>query len=512
MNDPEKKLRRRRILAAIILLIGNILFFLTLFLLTQYDKFSFDQFLFQLKSSSEGVYRSLAGSVVVQVGVFSLVATLLESVLYLLLSGELKDKLIRSGRYLSYCTTKMSRFFSKRSLGLSLVVLVTCCAIFVSQLNVVSYVDTVSTPSDFIEEHYVDPGKTKITFPEQKRNLIYIFLESMENTFADPSAGGLITHNFIPELWQLADSNINFSHTQGLGGAYSYNGTTWTASAMVAQTCGMPVKVSLAAQDVYGSDEVFLPGVVSIGEILQQQGYQQTLLVGSDAKFHGRAPYFTLHGAYDIVDTVSLKEQGRLPKDYSEWWGFEDEKLFAYAKEELTRMAAKGQPFNLTMLTADTHFPDGYACRLCPDTYDKQYANVLSCSSSQVFAFVKWIQQQPFYENTTIVISGDHLSMDSAFLDDVSESYTRTVYNCIINAAIAPKQEKMRGFSTLDMYPTTLAAMGVAIEGERLALGTNLFSDEKTLTEQYGYQTLDVELQKKSEFYNTHFLDMEEWT
>ncbi|MBQ6819537.1 MAG: hypothetical protein IJP35_08050, partial [Clostridia bacterium] len=100
MNDPEKKLRRRRILAAVILLIGNILFFLTLFLLTQYDKFSFDQFLFQLKSSSEGVYRSLAGSVVVQVGVFSLVATLLESVLYLLLSGELKDKLIRSGRYL----------------------------------------------------------------------------------------------------------------------------------------------------------------------------------------------------------------------------------------------------------------------------------------------------------------------------------------------------------------------------------------------------------------------------
>ena len=50
------------------------------------------------------------------------------------------------------------------------------------------------------------------------------------------------------------------------------------------------------------------------------------------------------------------------------------------------------------------------------------------------------------------------------------------------------------------MFPTTLAAMGVTIEGDRLALGVNLFSDEQTLTEQYGRKGLDKELMKKSKF------------
>ena len=130
----------------------------------------------------------------------------------------------------------------------------------------------------------------------------------------------------------------------------------------------------------------------------------------------------------------------------------------------------------------------------------------MACSSRQVDAFVKWIQQQPFYENTTIVISGDHLTMDSDFCNDVSEDYERSVYNVFINLpeGLDTSFEKThnREFATLDMFPTTLAAMGVTIEGDRLALGVNLFSDEQTLTEQYGRKDLDKELMKKSKFYD----------
>ena len=58
----------------------------------------------------------------------------------------------------------------------------------------------------------------------------------------------------------------------------------------------------------------------------------------------------------------------------------------------------------------------------------------MACSSKQVDEFVKWIQQQDFYENTTIVISGDHPTMDSDFCEDVDEDYTRKVYTTYINA------------------------------------------------------------------------------
>ena len=46
---------------------------------------------------------------------------------------------------------------------------------------------------EYIEQHYADPDQVQLTFPEEKRNLIYIFLESMENTFAEPEAGGNIS-------------------------------------------------------------------------------------------------------------------------------------------------------------------------------------------------------------------------------------------------------------------------------------------------------------------------------
>ena len=363
--------------------------------------------------------------------------------------------------------------------------------------------------SDFIQSQYVKPENTILHFPEQKRNLIYIFLESMECTFADTSAGDMISSCYIPELAALAEKNFNFSHNDRIGGALSFSGTTWTVAAMVAQTAGVPVKIALEA-DTYGAGDVFMPGVISIGQILEEQGYNQVLLLGSNAEFHGREVYFTEHGNYEILDTDSLKEAKRLPEEYEAWWGFEDEKLFSYAREELTRLAELEAPFNLTMLTADTHFPDGCTCRLCEDIYDTQYANVLACSSRQVADFISWIQEQPFYENTTIVISGDHLTMDGGFMEGIDPEYTRSIYNCIIHAFAEPAREKNRQFGTIDLFPTTLAALGVKIDGDRLALGTNLFSDRETLTEQFGYEFVAEELQKQSDFYDQELLLLHE--
>ena len=62
----------------------------------------------------------------------------------------------------------------------------------------------------------------------------------------------------------------------------------------------------------------------------------------------------------------------------------------------------------------------------------------------------------------------------------------------------------------MDLYPTTLAALGATIEGNRLALGTNLFSDEQTLIEKYGLEYVNNELMKVSKFYDNNILIREE--
>lgn len=368
------------------------------------------------------------------------------------------------------------------------------------KLDISEYIANKMENSVFIDTLYADPGTTKITFPVKKRNLIYIFLESMETTYADKKNGGAFDNNVIPELTELAEENEDFSGTdQRINGGYSLGGSTWTMGAMFAQTSGLPLNIAIDGNDMDTQDS-FFSGLVTLGDILENEGYSQTLMLGSEAVFGGRELYFTDHGHYDILDYNYAIDNNWIPEDYKVWWGFEDQKLFSFAKERLEQLAGQEEPFNLTLLTVDTHFEDGYVCDFCDDEFgDNQYANVMACSSRQVAEFVKWIQQQDFYENTTIVISGDHPTMDSDFCEDIDSDYERKVYTTYINADANAGGGK-REFSTFDAFPTTLAALGVKIEGNRLGLGTNLFSDEQTLTEIYGVEKENMELSRNSKF------------
>lgn len=368
-----------------------------------------------------------------------------------------------------------------------------------NELDVGSFMDGQSTYSSFIDDNYVDPADVALTFPEQKRNLIYIFLESMEMTYADKENGGAFDKNVIPELTELAQENEDFSgEDKELNGGYAMTGATWTMGAMFAQTSGIPLKISIDDNSM-DTQDTFFAGTMTIGDILQQAGYVQSLMIGSDATFGGRKLYFTEHGNYNIYDYNYAIENGWIPEDYRVWWGYEDKKLFGFAKDKLMELSQQDTPFNFTMLTVDTHFEDGCLCDICPDVFgDNQYANVMACSSRQVKEFIDWIQQQDFYENTTIVISGDHPTMDRDFCEAVDEDYTRKVYTTYINPAAELETTEKRNYTTFDDFPTTLAALGVKIDGNRLGLGTNLFSSTPTLTERFGIDKTESELKKKS--------------
>ena len=371
-----------------------------------------------------------------------------------------------------------------------------------TELGVGDYLKDQNTESKFIEDEYVDPTDVEVVFPEQKRNLIYIFLESMETTYSDVDDGGAFDENVIPELTEIAQTNEDFSGADPkLNGGYSLAGTTWTMGAMFAQTSGLPLNISISANDMDTQDS-FFPGVTTLGDILSDAGYTQTLLIGSEAQFGGRKLYFQEHGNYEMEDYSYAIENGLIPSDYKVWWGYEDQKLFEFAKEKLLQLSQGDEPFNLTMLTVDTHFEDGYVCEQCPTEYDTQYSNVMACSSRQVGEFLKWIQQQDFYENTTIVISGDHPTMDSDYCAEIDQegNYDRRVFTAYINAAAYAQDQQERTYSTFDNFPTTLAALGVQIDGDRLGLGTNLFSGTKTLLEEFGNSKVNAELKKKSEF------------
>lgn len=375
---------------------------------------------------------------------------------------------------------------------------------FCTDYNAFSYLVSKQLKSTLYENYYVDASTAKIKFPEEKKNLIYIFLESMEITNADKTVGGGKEFNCITELTDMALNNECFNGDKNiLNGGLTLGNTTWTVAAMVAQTAGVPLNLPIDGNSYDASH--FLPGAYSIGDVLEDNGYQNVLLIGSKASFASRDTYFAEHGNYKICDYEWAKETKKIPEDYYVWWGYEDNKLFNYAKEKVLELASAEEPFNLTLLTVDTHFTDGHVCEDCQNEYLAQYANVMSCSSAKVTEFVNWIQEQDFYEDTVIVLCGDHYSMDGTYFSDLDDEYERKVYLSIINGNKDVLGEE-REFCTMDMFPTTLSALGCEIEGNRLGLGTDLYSNEKTLVELLGKKNFSYQLGLSSNYYDKKIL------
>lgn len=474
---------------------SSFVFFFASWFRDYFGNLSPEQFLFNLQSPITGTADGMTMQIVFN--------PMFNTALVILIVGGL----LFSNQQL-YClkSNKVLCFSKKRyGLGLTLFMLIGSLVSTFYLLKLDEVLLMYYTSSNYIENNYVDIRKVKTTFPNQKRNLIHIYFESVETSYFDKVNGGYMHDNLMPELLELTKEGISFSHQEKYGGPHQTHGSSWSVAGFVNMMSGIPLKVATDGNS-YGLDGYFLPGLYNLGDFLHDSGYEQTIMFGSEAAFGGLDVYFTQHGQFNIFDFKHAKKIGLLPQDYRVWWGFEDDKLYDYAKAELTRLSQTGKPFNFMLENADTHFPNGYMTENTPKKYDSQYANVIAHSSKELVKLIRWIQEQPWYDNTTIVITGDHLSMDKEFFKDFNPNYHRTIFNVLLNSAVTTQHTKHRQFSPVDFYPTIVASLGIEIEGNRLGLGTNLFSNEKTLIERDTLQQFNKELRAKSLFYNSQFL------
>lgn len=382
-------------------------------------------------------------------------------------------------------------------------------------LDIGDYIANSKKPSDFIDQNYVSPHDVEMEFPEKKRNLILLTMESMETTFSDVAHGGFFEDDYLQGLSDLALENECFSDTSVLNGATTLEYTNWTMAGLFAYSTGLPFKTGLG-QNNMDTQETFFPNVVSLGDILNLEGYDQTFLCGSDSSFAGRKLYYQSHGNYAIHDYYTYWGQGYNKAENQ--WGFMDYHLFGFAKKEIQEKAkaydSSSKPFNYTMLTVDTHFyvgdsshPDGFVCQYCQNQYPIQYANVISCSSRQATEFVDWFFGKDGNEdisenardNTTIVILGDHPTMSSTFcLEPDKKDYARRTYVNFINSAVTRSEKKSRIYSHFDIFPTILRSLGVSLSSPYLALGVDLYSDVPTYLETFDEDYINMQLQGKS--------------
>ena len=491
-----------KVLCILLIFLGFLLAFSARWCVNTYGDVGFDAILFTILSSLDGVAGDLIISYMRSVVPPLLVLTTCISFVVVILRG--KNRIVLRIRKKKL---QLLPFRPAISVILSLAICVGLTVYAARSVAMDQWLINILDASEIFENEYVDPLEADISFPEEKRNIIHIYLESMEVTFFDKENGGTLDYNVIPELYNLALENVNFSHRTGVGGMSEASGATWTIAALVAQTAGIPLKIPIEGNSM-DSSMAFLPGAYTLMDILNENGYYQSFMCGSDADFGGRRSYFEQHGVDQIYDLYTARTDLGLAEDYHDgWWGMEDFLLYEYAKQELEEISQQDEPFAFYMLTVDTHHIGGNLCEYCGDDYEENYENVYSCASKQLNEFINWIMEQDFYENTTIVITGDHLSMDEEYMSsNLDDGYERMIYNCFINTSVEPTNSENRIFTQLDMFPTILAAIGCEISGERLGLGTNLFSDISTLPEEYGLEQFNDELSRTSNYYNNYLL------
>lgn len=503
-KEKEKSKKRDYIVKTLLALgfiIGLVFIFFSTWFVEFFGQITPEQFLFNLKAPLKGTGSGMTGEILK-----SPVLNIVICAIPFLIFVNLKYNVFLINRNNEKKTLLNKKRVRIISIFLSMVTMIGGVSFGVNKLQLQKVAKAYLSSSTYIADNYVDPRDVKMTFPKKKRNLIHIYLESVENSYLNKELGGYMDVNLMPELTELYKEGLSFSNTDKFGGPHTTYASEWSVAAMINMDTGLPLKIPMG-RNSYGKSGSFLPGAVGIGDILEAQGYNQTIMFGADADFGGLTTYFTTHGKFNIFDHKAAKEKGLIPKDYDVWWGYEDDKLYEYAKDEITRLANENKPFNFTMETADTHFPDGYLSEKAEKKHDSQYANVISYSTKEAVDFVKWIQKQPFYKDTTVVITGDHPSMDKKFFKDFDPNYERTIINLILNAPVTTNNVQNRQYAPFDMFPTILSTLGVEIEGDRLGLGTNLYSNKKTIIEEQGFDTVNSGLGDNSNFFNDEFIN-----
>lgn len=329
---------------------------------------------------------------------------------------------------------------------------------FALQVSAFSHAAAYFEP-DLFARHYVAPAQVALEQPRQRRNLVVIYAESLEKGYGDAAVFG---KDLLAPL-----------HAAGGHSYASYRpvaGATWTIAGMVATQCGVPLKV-YAESDVQAREtgKTFLRNATCLGDVLRARGYRNVFLGGAPLSFAGKGRFLRDHG-YDELWGREEWERAGVPRRDFNAWGLYDGPLFDRARAQLERLHAAGQPFNLTLLTLDTHNPNGFLSPDCRRRGHGDFEGIVSCGAAQIAEFIAFARDRGYLRDTAIVVLGDHLAVPNPLYEQLERTGdARGMYNLFVGDGLpAPATTRLLPF---DLFPTLVEIAGVDVPGDRLALG-----------------------------------------
>ncbi len=362
---------------------------------------------------------------------------------------------------------------------------------FVDSFSLVSYVRQYFGP-DYFGTAYVDPRKVTLK-KEQPKNLVLIYVESLENTYSDSSRFG---RDLLARLNALKTRGaVSFESYEQMPGAH------YTIAGIVSTQCGLPLRsLAMFSGNVQGENVAsFLPRATCLSDILDRQGYTNVFLNGSSLEFAGVGKFLKDHHYKKIIGREEWIGLGEKQETMS-GWGLYDDDLFRHARGELAMLMKAGKPFNLTVLTIDTHHPYGQLSARCRKEGYAEFEGIVECTANQVADFVEHIEKNGWMDKVAVMIQGDHLAMGNTSYEKLASNPHRTVYNLLMTGGrkLEKNTEQVTHF---DMFPTILALMGLPVEGDRAGLGYSAIGPANAIRPADRIAEMNAQLMNYSEAY-----------
>lgn len=301
-----------------------------------------------------------------------------------------------------------------------------------------------------------------------KLNLVYIYAESLERTYFDDRVFPALT----PELNAVRHSALDFSHTDQLPGM------DYTIAGMVASQCGIPLFAPFEGNSS-ASMSSFFPKNICLGDILKASGYKNYFIQGADLRFAGKDVFLSSHGFDYSYGAQELKNVVDDPA-YRNNWGFYDDTVLNEVYKKFIELSEKGERFSLFTLTVDTHHPDGFVSRTCKrrsyshDGKENKTFSAVTCSQEHIAALIEKIKASPYFDQTLIVVSSDHLAMNNSAYKYLTPQERKNLF--FVLPGNAPKAEinDMKR-NPMDNGATVLDILG---GGSAIGLGRSSLSAE----------------------------------
>lgn len=238
-------------------------------------------------------------------------------------------------------------------------------------------------------------------------NVVLVVLESFSNKVIEPLGG---RKGLTPSLNRFCNEGICFTRFFATGSRSDRGLSSLLAS----------YPALIKASSILGFPEK-MKNVTFLPSYFGQHGYDLSFYYGGDINFYNTNMMLIQSGVKNIVSRKDFTfEQASQQK-----WGAPDEFLYTRCADDLL---LKKQPFFSVVYNISSHepfdIPDHFK-RIPGSSSSERYCNSVAYTDSCLGVFIDRLKNSPVWNNTLVIITSDHTSLEPAPVSDIEapESY-----------------------------------------------------------------------------------------